>query len=159
LSHKPVSHFIRILAKAAARGGNILMNVGPMGNGKMDPKDVAILKGIGKWMDQNAESIRGTTKTLLPVQTWGESTRKDNKIYLHVFDWPTTGKLVVGGLKSTVTKASLLSGSNHAGLKVTRLSPLDVSIVIPKMAPDTNDTVLVLECTDAEAADSARLLQ
>jgi len=44
-SHKPPSHFIQLLAKAAARGGNVLMNVGPMGDGRIDPKDVEILKG------------------------------------------------------------------------------------------------------------------
>ena len=48
-SHKPPSHFIQLLAKASARGGNILMNIGPMGDGRIDPKDVAILKGIGDW--------------------------------------------------------------------------------------------------------------
>ena len=43
-------HFIELLAKASARGGNVLLNVGPMGNGKIDPKDVAILEGVGAWM-------------------------------------------------------------------------------------------------------------
>ncbi|HEX2717361.1 MAG TPA: alpha-L-fucosidase, partial [Gemmatimonadaceae bacterium] len=32
-SHKPPEHFVTLLAKAAARGGNLLMNVGPMGDG------------------------------------------------------------------------------------------------------------------------------
>jgi hypothetical protein len=48
-SHKPASHFIQLLAKSAARGGNQLMNIGPMGDGRIDPADAAILEGIGKW--------------------------------------------------------------------------------------------------------------
>ena len=104
-SHKPPSHFVQLLAKAAARGGNVLLNIGPMGNGEIDPKDVAILKGLADWWKVNGDSIRGTTRTPLPVQTWGESTRKGNKLYLHIFDWPTNGQLVVGGLKSE-TKSS-----------------------------------------------------
>src|SRR5262249_3204412 len=43
-SHKPPEHFIRLLAKASARGGNLLMNIGPRGDGTFDPKDVAILQ-------------------------------------------------------------------------------------------------------------------
>ena len=45
-SHKSVSHFIRLLAKAAARGGNVLLNVGPRGDGVIDPSDVRILEEL-----------------------------------------------------------------------------------------------------------------
>ena len=43
-SHKPVSHFIRLLASAASRGGNLLMNIGPKGDGAFDEKDMTILE-------------------------------------------------------------------------------------------------------------------
>jgi alpha-L-fucosidase len=46
-SHKESSYFIKQLSKTAARGGNLLMNVGPMGTGEIAPIDVNILKGIG----------------------------------------------------------------------------------------------------------------
>ena len=110
-SHKPASHFITLIAKAAARGGNLMLNVGPRGDGTLDPADVAILKGIGAWMKINGESIHGTTRTPLAVQAWGESTRKRDTLYLHVFDWPADGKLVIGGLKSKVVGAYLLADS------------------------------------------------
>ena len=164
-SHKPASHFIQILAKATARGGNILMNIGPMGNGQMDPKDIAILKGIANWWKVNGESIRGCDRTPLQVQTWGESTRKGNTLYLHVFNWPTNGQLVVGGLKSEVKRAYLSNdfmgkivkhlSSNH----VSRLNPLEVCIDVPTNAPDAADSVVVLECDGDIVTDTARLLQ
>jgi len=165
-SHKSVMHFIQLLAKAAARGGNTLMNIGPMGNGRMDPQDIAILKGIGAWWQVNGESIRGTERTPLPVQAWGESTRKGNTLYLHVFDWPADGKLVVGGLKSNVKRAWLLSDSQRTSLKTTRLNPaydvqnpFDVTISLPTAAPDKSDSVVVVECDQQIATDSNRLLQ
>ena len=87
--YKPASFFIKLLVKAAARNGNILMNIGPMGNGKFSSPDKTILKGIADWWKVNGESsIRGTKATPLAVQSWGETTRKGNKLYLHVFDWP-----------------------------------------------------------------------
>ncbi len=162
LSHKPPGHFIRLLAKAAARGGNTLMNIGPMGTGAVDPKDVAILQGIGQWWQVNSESIRGTTRTPLPVPAWGETTRKGNTIYLHVFEWPQDGKLVVGGLKTGVKAAWLLADKANRTdrkLKVVRLNPLDASIEgLPLTAPDKNNSVIVLDCADAPQADSTRLL-
>jgi hypothetical protein len=137
-----------------------------MGDGRMDPKDVAILQGIGAWWKVNGESIRGTTRTSLPVQTWGESTRKSNTLYLHVFNWPTNGQLVVGGLKSAVKKAWLLSDPQRTPLVTPRLNPiydvrnpLDVTIRVPAKAPGAADSVIVVECNDDIATDSARLLQ
>ncbi len=164
-SHKPPSHFIKLLAKAAARGGNILLNVGPMGDGNIDPKDVAILKGIGDWWQVNGPSIRGTTRTPLAPQAWGESTRKDGTLYLHVFQWPADGQLVVGGLKSGVRNAwlfaDMLIQQPPDGLfrRVTRLNPLDVSITVPANAPDKVDSVVVLECETNIATDTNFLLQ
>jgi hypothetical protein len=161
-SHKPPAHFIQLLAKSAARGGNELMNIGPMGTGKMDAADVAILKGIGAWWQVNGESIRGTTRTPLAVQAWGESTRKGNTLYLHVFDWPRDGKLIVGGLKSDVTQAWLVrdrANTIHTPLKVVRMNPLDVRIEgLPKDAPDKADTVIVLDCAGEPQTDAAKLL-
>jgi len=158
-SHKPVSHFIRILAKAVARGGNILMNIGPMGDGTFDPADVAILDGIGAWWKVNGESIRGAGRSPLAVQTWGESTLKGSRLYLHVFDWPADGRLVVGGLKTPVTSAWLLAEGASKRRAVTRLNPLDVSVALPSEAPDRSDAVVVLELGGAVDADVVRLLQ
>ena len=156
-SHKLPEHFIRLLAKAAARGGNTLLNVGPMGDGEMDPKDLAILHGIGVWWKVNGESIRGTRRTTLPVQSWGESTRRGNTLYLHIFAWPADGQLVVGGLKSRVSSARLLALAEK--LPVSRVGPLDVAIALPRTAPDLADSVVVLECGDAAQTDAAVLLQ
>ncbi|MCC5930750.1 MAG: alpha-L-fucosidase [Cyclobacteriaceae bacterium] len=158
-THKPVSHFIELLTKSVARGGNLLMNVGPMGDGQIDPKDIEILKGIGKWWQSNGKSIRGCGRTPLQVQTWGESTRKDYTIYLHVFKWPEDGNLVVGGLLSDVKKAYLLSDKNRNALNVKRISQVDLSIEVPLTAPDPINSVIVLELDGDPIGDLARLLQ
>lgn len=171
-SHKPPSHFIQLLAKASARGGNTLMNIGPMGDGRVDPKDVAILKGIGDWWQVNGESIRGTTSTPLPVQTWGESTRKDNTLYLHVFNWPTNGQLIVGGLENNVGLAYLEAHKKDAhamvgtvpglGAGLTAMQEMnqkDLRVTVPINAPDKIDSVVALECSGAIRADTVRLLQ
>ena len=157
-SHKPPGHFIQLLAKAAARGGNTLMNIGPMGNGEVAPEDVAILDGIGSWWKIHGESIRGTTRTPLPVQPWGESTRKGNTLYLHVFEWPRDGKLVVAGLKTEVQSSRFL-GQDGVKLAISRLNPLDVMISgLPSDAPDAADSVIAITCVGEPETDSHRLL-
>jgi alpha-L-fucosidase len=158
-SHKPASHFIGLLIKATGRGGNNLMNVGPMGNGQIDPKDVEILKGIGRWWAVNGESIRGAGATPLPVQSWGESTAEGNTLYLHVLDWPTNGRLLVGGLRTKIKRAYLLADPAKKALPVQSVNTLDWSIGIPRQAPDAVASVVAVECEQAPATDIHRLLQ
>jgi len=146
------------MAKAAARGGNVLMNIGPMGNGLIDVKDQEILRGIGAWLSVNGDSIYNSERTPLPVQAWGESTRKDNRLYLHVFDWPKDGKLVVGGLQSEVARAYLLSDSRKKSLLARRLNSSDVVIRVPRVAPDMADTVVVVEVKSDISSNPIRLL-
>jgi alpha-L-fucosidase len=154
-SHKPAGHFIRLLANAVSRGGNLLMNIGPMGNGAFDGRDLKILEGIGAWMDKNGESLFGAQGTSLPLQNWGVTTRKGSKLYLHVFHRPTDGRLVVGGLKSAVGKAYLLSDPQKQ-LSLTRISEKDVVIFTGNLAGDSSNTVLAVELKEELATDSIR---
>jgi len=157
-SHKPIGFFIQLLAKSASRGGNLLMNIGPMGDGEFAPEDVNILHGLAKWMGKNSESIYKTTKTPLPFQSWGVSTRKENLLYLHVFHWPQNGHLLVGGLKSDIRKAYLLADPSKKALSFKRIDPLDMNISVPAQAPDTVNTVIVLETKGAIETDPIRVL-
>ncbi|PTR01545.1 alpha-L-fucosidase [Mucilaginibacter yixingensis] len=157
-SHKPASFFITLLAKAASRGGNLLMNIGPKGDGEFDAKDVSILDSIGRWMDVNGQSIYKTQKTPLAIQYWGVSTLKDNRLYLQVFNWPSDHKLVVAGLKNSVTKAYLLADAGQKALPVKRINPLDLEIELPGQAPDKVSSVIVLQTNVKIETDTARLL-
>jgi alpha-L-fucosidase len=156
-SHKPIGHFIRLLASAAAKGGNLLMNIGPKGNGAFDTKDIAILNGIGKWMDINGESIYGTIASPLPWQNWGVSTVKGNKLYLQVFHWPADGQLYIGGLISKVKKAFLLADPSKK-LAIKKLPSGDLVITVPRNAPDSNNTVIVLEYAGKLETDSVSFI-
>ncbi|SDC02813.1 Alpha-L-fucosidase [Niabella drilacis] len=150
-SHKSVPFFIQLLAKAAARGGNLLMNIGPKGDGTIDTKDLAILKGIGNWVKQNSESIYNVAESPLPLQNWGVSTLRGNKIYLHIFDFPADRKLYVGGLQSAISKAYTLSGKKI--VKTKRIGRDDLQIDLSGVTADVANTVIVLELKDQPGTD------
>jgi alpha-L-fucosidase len=154
-SHKPVSHFVRLIASAASRGGNLLMNIGPKGDGTFDQRDLNVLRGIGVWMDRNSESIYGTKPSPLPLQSWGVSTVKGNKLYLHVFSWPADGRLYVGGLRSSIGKVHLLTDPKKQ-ITFSKLNGDDVLINLPKKTIDTVNTVLVVELKNGLQTDSVR---
>jgi alpha-L-fucosidase len=151
-SHKPPAHFIHLLALAVGKGGNILMNIGPRGDGVIDPKDQEILRGIGGWMSKNGESIYGCDRSPLPVQPWGTATRKDNRLYLHVFQWPSDGKLIVAGLRSNPLSARLLHGGE---VGIRRVNTDDLELTLPASAPDPINSVLVVDFPAQIAANRA----
>lgn len=157
--HKPVAYFIQLLAKTSAKGGNILLNIGPRGDGTIDPPDAEILAGIGQWMAVNGESIHGTGRTPLDRQAWGDSTVKGNTLYLHVMNWPSSGRLLVGGLLSDVKQAYLLSDASRKPLKTERVGTEDLMVRVPASAPDSVDAVIVLKTDGPVRGQMRRLLQ
>ncbi len=157
-SHKSASFFIRLLANAASRGGNLLMNIGPKGDGSFDQKDQRILDSIGPWLHKNKASIFGTDRTDLPIPAWGVATQQGQRLYLHVFDWPKDGQLLLGGLKTEVKQAYLLNDPLKKTLKLQRLGTADLRIAVPKKSADRVDAVVVLELNGPLEVDPIRLL-
>jgi hypothetical protein len=134
------------------------MNIGPRGDGTIDPPDLKILKGIGAWMKVNGEAIYGTTRTTLPVQAWGQSTMKGDKIYLHIHDFPKNNVLILGGLKSPVKKVWILSDTNKTALVMGLQRNKDIGIWLPKNLSKQLVPVLVVESAGTIKTDPVRLI-
>ena len=157
-SHKTPTYLIEVLAKAAAKGGNILLNIGPRGDGTIDPVDVNILEKIGDWMKVNDVSVREAGTTTLTVQPWGQSTLDGNRFYLHVFDWPEDGKIQVGGLETNVKAARMLADPDQTPLTHQRLDSMTVEITLQGSTPDIGHAVVVMDVNDASKTDDTRLV-
>ncbi len=141
---KSTQQLVRNLVDIASKGGNYLLNVGPTSEGIIPQPSVERLKEIGQWMKVNGESIYETGPSVFKNLSWGRCTTKKGTLYLHVFDWPSDGKLNVPGLKNTVKKAYLLSDKREKKLAVKNLED-SVVIDVPAEAPDKIDTVIVVQ--------------
>jgi alpha-L-fucosidase len=133
---------IRQLADVVSKGGNMLLNVGPTAEGEIPAPSVERLADIGKWVRVNKEAIYGTTASPFPYLSWGRCTRKGQKLYLHLFDYPTDGQLRVP-LGNKISRAYLLANPTKA-LTVQPGKQRSV-IQLPKQAPDPINTVVVVE--------------
>ncbi|WP_235048429.1 alpha-L-fucosidase [Arcticibacter svalbardensis] len=155
-SHKTTSHFIQLVANATSRGGNILMNIGPKGDGAFDQKDQRILDSMAIWTKKYGQSIYQTTASPLPLQSWGVITQKNNLLYLHVFNWPKTGELLVGGMNSKVTKVYNMVDKKKIK---TSVSPQgNLILELPKNASDPVDAVLVMKAKQPIKTNDLRYL-
>jgi len=106
----------------------------------------------------NGEAIYGSTKSPLPWQpAWGRVTQKGDNLYLHVFDWPADGKIVVTDLMNPVGKAYLLKSNWlgwHKGLRtvsvaLTATNEPSITIFVPRNAPDKISSTIVLKLKGA----------
>jgi alpha-L-fucosidase len=139
---------IRNLVDIASKGGNYLLNVGPTSEGLIPGPSVERLKEIGKWMKVNGEAIYATSASPFRRLPWGRCTKKASAdgttLYLHVFNWPADGKLVVTGLKSQVGRAWLLADPDKKPLKC-EASEDGAVIGVPTSAPDPICSVVVCQ--------------
>lgn len=145
---KSAKTILQDLATCASKGGNLLLGIGAEADGTFPPAEaMPNLDAIGKWLKANGDSIYGTTpdpfRAYLP---WGCATQKGDTIYLHVFNWPRDGQLVVP-LENGVEKAYLLTDLSQTGLSV-RSSDRGTTISVPTQELDPNDTVIALKISN-----------
>ncbi len=142
---KSTETLIRNLVDIASKGGNYLLNVGPTALGEIPQPSIDRLKEIGKWMEVNGDSIYGTTASPFSKLAWGRCTKKvgprGTRLFLHVFNWPEDGKLLVPGLRNEARRARLLATGDRLETENTEDG---VVITLPAEALDPIDTVIVL---------------
>ena len=84
-NYKSVDELVTLIIRAAAKGCNLLLNIGPQPNGELPALVLDRLQGIGKWMDSYGETIYSTQRGIDDA-TWGVTTKKGNTTYIHVLD-------------------------------------------------------------------------
>ncbi len=153
---KSTEDLIRKLIDIASKGGNFLLNVGPKPDGTFPDEAIERLEGIGQWMAKNSESIYGTKASPFQQLPWGRCTRKTVRhtttLYLHVFDWPKNGQLLVPGLRNTTGQAYTLADKRVLSVGY---SPEGLTISVPEQAPDSVSSTVVLKLHGEPQIDDA----
>ena len=141
---KSTETLIRNLVDIVSKGGNFLLNIGPTSAGEIPAASIQRLKEIGAWMKVNGAAIYGTTASPFTRLTWGRCTKKvttrGGTLYLHVFDWPADGRLVVPGLKSKITSAKLLATGKNLPVQTVA-----GNLVLTLAAPAPSSIASVIE--------------
>lgn len=140
-NYKSVTDLVRLLVRAAGKGANLLMNIGPQPNGELPAIAVERLKGVGEWMSKYGETIYGTTAGNVMSASWGTTTRKDNMLYVHLLadrmpqfvTLPVTEKVVSSTLFGTGEKVKWEKIHGGIVLHTEKLQPSADCIVALKL--------------------------
>ena len=84
--YKSADELITLLVRAAGKGSNLLLNIGPQPNGELPAAALERLKAIGEWMRVNGQSVYETHRTALGEQPWGTTTERQDTLFLHILD-------------------------------------------------------------------------
>jgi alpha-L-fucosidase len=146
-SLKTLEECLHTLVRCAGGDGNLLFNVGPMPDGRIELRQVERLKEMGAWLAQHGESIYGTRGGPWKPNRAVASTRRGNVIFVHVLRWESDS-VSLPNLPRKVTAASLLAG----GKADFRQNGDILNISVPASVRNGIDTVVKLEI-DGSALD------
>jgi alpha-L-fucosidase len=79
---------IRLLVTVVCKDGNLLLNVGPMASGEIEPAQIQRLNEIGVFLSKYGESIYNTRGGMFDTK-WGGTTVTDKAIYVHILKVPS----------------------------------------------------------------------
>jgi alpha-L-fucosidase len=148
---KSVQRLVQMLSDISSKGGNFLLNIGPMADGTIPPESIDRLQAVGRWMDVNAEAIHGTRSSPFPRRLpWGRVTQKaaengGTTLYLHVWDWPADGRILLPTLQELPDSGKLLKGD--ATVTAERVDD-GVIVQLPGSATDPDVSVVRLDFKD-----------
>lgn len=162
LEFKSADLLLRMLVDSVAKGGSMLLNVGPDGRGGLRREDVEVLARIGEWMELHGASVHGAGPAEGLVAPQGTIlTRRGDRLYVHVTTWPMQ-HLHLEGLAGKVRFARML----HDGSEV-RFATIDpeqkawnttvgglgadvVTFTLPIMRPEVLLPVLEIRLDEGE---------
>ena len=137
---KSAKSLVQYLVKAAGNNANFLLNVGPMPNGKIQPEFQDTLKVVGQWLSKYGETIYGTRGGPVAAKSWGVSTQKGKRVFLHVLQAEDSHLLLSG----YTTKISSVTVFGTAAKLQFKQDAFGTVIQLPEKM-DAIDTVLVME--------------
>ena len=132
---------VAMVARAAAKGSNLLMNIGPDGSGRLPGRAVEVLEKVGKWFERNGESIYATDGCPVAKGRDVVATRRGSVLYLHFLN-PSVDKFEFK-LDGEVEKATCLGTGE--GVRCERTAEGLVAVFVCRAEGDAFDLVVRID--------------
>ena len=138
---KSLKQCIQTLVRVVGGDGNFLFNVGPMPDGRIEPRQVERLKEMGEWLKQYGHTIYGTRGGPYKPGSWGASTNKGNSIYVHVLNW-SDDRLILPAIPKKIIGGDLITGGK---VRIRETTNEAIEISVSKAHRQEIDTIIELK--------------
>ena len=138
--YKTTRELIHYLVKAAGMGANLLLNMGPQPNGELPAVALGRLKEVGQWLADNGETFYATTAGDFPAQEWGTTTRKGDRLFVHLLTPSSTDIR----LPLTCKVKSAVNYADRTKVKFTKEADGSVTLHLASLPADTHDHIIEL---------------
>ncbi|MGJ8561351.1 MAG: alpha-L-fucosidase [Litorimonas sp.] len=136
---KSTTELLKKLSYVASKGGNLMVNIGPDGSGRLPEGSTRRFKKVGDWLEKNGEAIYGTHGSPLGDMPWGAITYRPGALYFHVYNKPKDGILVIPNMSATARSARFLDGFEEIPWT---MRGGDLYIPLPDKLPDDRNTIV-----------------
>ena len=137
---KSLQQCMQTLLRVVGGDGNLLFNVGPMPDGRIEPRQAERLKEMGQWLAKYGQGVYGTRGGPFMPGTWGAATAKGDKVYLFVMNWPREGPLRLPPIGMKITTAKALTG----GAATVEQDAKGITVALPPAQRQEIATVIEL---------------
>ncbi len=145
---KSLKTCLQTLVKVVCGDGNLLFNVGPMPDGRIEPRQVETLEKMGQWLKKYGESIYHTRGGPFARTNWGGATMNGDTIYVHILN-PDLETVSLPPISAKIVSSSVLTG----GTAAVKQSDEAIEISVPKADRQDIDTIVALKL-DRPAAET-----
>ena len=115
-----------MLTATACGNGNMLISWGPKWEGAFDTLQVKRLQEVGDWLKKYGHTLYNTKGGPWRPDTWGGSTYKGNKAFVHITD-PLKKHLILPPIDNKIVKARCLTGGEISFTQTTKNVNVDIS--------------------------------
>ncbi len=141
-NYKSTEELVKLIVRAAAKGCNLLLNIGPQPNGELPSMALERLQGIGEWMRLYGETIYDTARGRDDFE-WGVTTTKSSATYAHVLD-PKTKIITLPVTRKPRSVANFLTKEKLPFSYNNKQNELTINI---SALPDAVDRVVEIHCS------------
>lgn len=136
-SWKTHRQLLDLLITSVSNGGNLILNVGPTARGEFDYRATNALDSLAYWMHANSKAIYDCTYApntfKIPDGTRLTFNAKTKRMYVHLYNYPADGKLILPGYDGKIKYAQFLN--DYSELKYQTAANGDIELTLPKVKP------------------------
>ncbi|MBB6463083.1 alpha-L-fucosidase [Flammeovirga kamogawensis] len=149
--YKSSKYIVETFVETIAKGGNLLLNIGPKPNGEIAQEQKQRLEDLGRWINKHNEAVHGTVAGMEYGHYFGPTTLSEDRTIIYLYNFQKPSEFTsLKGVKNKVKKIRVVGSDKELDYKVIDSAPWNeipgiIQIFTPQDIADEYATVIAVE--------------